>query len=322
MRRRIQYDLDDSAGPSKFTATQPTQGRYGQPPPKKRKRNHQHVHMPSQTHPKRPPIQHWDDPGSSTDGMVYDEQEDGEGGVHRAAVGSGPCDQEEAYEYEDGEGEYGNDEMDGEEEEESRELTHQEIWDDSALIDAWNSAEAEYKAYHGNSKEWKTDLVKPSPLWYNKPYTGPTTQVPTSPTTSKPKTTHPSHPSTSISLQPAEEESNTAPLDFHTFVPTHDPSLPVPSDFVPQASAQVAQSTSPFFIPASSTTMVSRDEAFSNALSAMYWGGYWTAVYHCQSQSSGEKRTAPEEVDEEDDEEAYDGEVNADEDEDLVPAQR
>ncbi len=31
------------------------------------------------------------------------------------------------------------------EEEESRELTHNEIWDDSALIDAWDSAIAEYE---------------------------------------------------------------------------------------------------------------------------------------------------------------------------------
>ena len=23
-----------------------------------------------------------------------------------------------------------------------------------------------------------------------------------------------------------------------------------------------------------------RDEAFGNAMSAMYWAGYWTAVYH------------------------------------------
>lgn len=29
--------------------------------------------------------------------------------------------------------------------EESRELTHSEIWDDSALIDAWNAAAEEYK---------------------------------------------------------------------------------------------------------------------------------------------------------------------------------
>ena len=30
--------------------------------------------------------------------------------------------------------------------EESRELTHDEIWDDSALIDVWNAATAEYEA--------------------------------------------------------------------------------------------------------------------------------------------------------------------------------
>ena len=35
--------------------------------------------------------------------------------------------------------------MEDEETEESRELTHEEIWDDSALIDAWNSANAEYE---------------------------------------------------------------------------------------------------------------------------------------------------------------------------------
>jgi hypothetical protein len=29
-----------------------------------------------------------------------------------------------------------------------------------------------------------------------------------------------------------------------------------------------------------SAPMVSQDEAFSRALNAMYWGGYWTAVYH------------------------------------------
>jgi hypothetical protein len=34
---------------------------------------------------------------------------------------------------------------DSEEEVESRELTQGEIWDDSALIDAWESATAEYE---------------------------------------------------------------------------------------------------------------------------------------------------------------------------------
>ena len=31
------------------------------------------------------------------------------------------------------------------EEDESRELTHEEIWDDSALIDAWDAANEEYE---------------------------------------------------------------------------------------------------------------------------------------------------------------------------------
>ncbi|KAH6897433.1 hypothetical protein B0T10DRAFT_557250 [Thelonectria olida] len=30
----------------------------------------------------------------------------------------------------------------------SNELSHEEIWDDSALIDSWNEALAEYKKYH------------------------------------------------------------------------------------------------------------------------------------------------------------------------------
>ncbi len=34
---------------------------------------------------------------------------------------------------------------DAEEEEEGRELTHDEIWDDSALVVAWESATAEYE---------------------------------------------------------------------------------------------------------------------------------------------------------------------------------
>ncbi|KAH6917715.1 hypothetical protein BKA70DRAFT_1395395 [Coprinopsis sp. MPI-PUGE-AT-0042] len=36
--------------------------------------------------------------------------------------------------------------------EESRQLTHEEIWDDSALISAGNAATEEYEAYHGTDK--------------------------------------------------------------------------------------------------------------------------------------------------------------------------
>jgi hypothetical protein len=38
--------------------------------------------------------------------------------------------------------------------EESRELTYEEIWDDSALIDAWNAATEEYEVHALSSSLW------------------------------------------------------------------------------------------------------------------------------------------------------------------------
>lgn len=61
----------------------------------------------------------------------------------------------------------------------------------------------------------------------------------------------------------AVSEYDSAPLNFNTFVPSHDPTLP-------SLAAPDAQSL----------TGISQDQAFRNALNAMYWTGYWTAAYH------------------------------------------
>ena len=66
------------------------------------------------------------------------------------------------------------------------------------------------------------------------------------------------------------DSENSRPLDFETFVPNHDPSLAQPS--------QAAYET--YNIPPAPGEHVGRDEAFNRALGAMYWAGYWTAVYH------------------------------------------
>jgi hypothetical protein len=66
------------------------------------------------------------------------------------------------------------------------------------------------------------------------------------------------------------DPDNSRPLNFETFVPNHDPSLAQPS--------QPAYET--YGIPPAPGEHVSRDEAFNRALGAMYWTGYWTAVYH------------------------------------------
>jgi len=66
-----------------------------------------------------------------------------------------------------------------------------------------------------------------------------------------------------------EEETDSRPLNFETFVPTYDPSLPAPPVMTQDYVSDV---------PAGA--VVSQDEAFAKALNAMYWGGYWTAMYH------------------------------------------
>lgn len=159
--------------------------------------------------------------------------------------------------------------------------------------------------------------------WYNIPYSSSKEKAKTPDST---KVTS----AEAASQAAAAEEEDSAPLDFDTFVPSYDPSLPVPSE------APAAPESS-FFIPAPSTTMVSRDEAFSRALSAMYWGGYWTAVYHvsslrayagttyssaclqCQNQHPSQEA-----VEEQDHQEYEEGDEEALEDdaEDLVPTQR
>jgi hypothetical protein len=64
---------------------------------------------------------HWDEPEQESGTLPYDDD-----GVDQTIGEDGTAD-------------------DVDDEEESRELTHNEIWDDSALIAAWESATAEYE---------------------------------------------------------------------------------------------------------------------------------------------------------------------------------
>ncbi|KAL6305653.1 hypothetical protein BKA93DRAFT_824771 [Sparassis latifolia] len=257
------------------------------PPSKKRKTNEK---LPN----RRPQQQyaHWDDPGAQAPPVRYD---DGAAGPSTSGTGEGEYTEEE------------------EEEEKSRELTHDEIWDDSALVDAWDSALAEYEAYHGPGKKWKEEPVKRSPLWYNVP---PSDSKPkkiaahSAPAEGAPNGTHEEH---------ANGEADSTPLNFDTYVPTYDPSLTqaVP----PHPPAVPGSDYAQYYLPNPPGPMVSQDEAFSRALAAMYWGGYWTAVYHYQRNvATGEIADG-----EEGGAEAQDADVDAgryDEDEDMVSAQR
>lgn len=154
-RPLIQYDLDDPPTASSSSVAVPPRSSFSTlpPPMKKRKQNHRNPQKHSHARFQKAPIQHWDDPGNAPVGMVYDEQEDGAlppAPVNLVAesVKVSTCTIVDNAEGEEGEYDEETVEGDGnveEGEEESRALTHEEIWDDSALIDAWNSAEAEYE---------------------------------------------------------------------------------------------------------------------------------------------------------------------------------
>ena len=78
---------------------------------------------------------------------------------------------------------------------------------------------------------------------------------------------------------------DSTPLNFDTFVPSHDPSLATATAAV-AAGPLLSTTTEPGVSVAgtdSATAMVNQDEAFSRAMTAMYWSGYWTAVYHVRS---------------------------------------
>lgn len=195
-------------------------------------------------------MQHWDDPTPTIHG----------GGPSKRQ--SNAKDKEVVFDDDEAEREDG----------ESRELTHEEIWDDSALVDAWNAAMEEYEAYNGPDKGWKKEPVHKSPLWYNVP-------PKKKPSKSRMESTTPiTFDETSVSV----EEADSKPINFETFVPTHDPSISDDPALEPPSISYMQTEGSVV-----AGTMISQDEAFSRALSAMYWGGYWTAMYHCQRQLSG-----------------------------------
>lgn len=73
-----------------------------------------------------------------------------------------------------------------------------------------------------------------------------------------------------------EDEGNSRPPDFNTFAPQHDPSLSFDQDVGQIPFAQV--------IPPRALSSVSVDQAFQNAMSAWYWAGYWTGIYHVRCQ--------------------------------------
>ncbi|KAK0440789.1 hypothetical protein EV421DRAFT_1905155 [Armillaria borealis] len=156
----------------------------------------------------------------------------------------------------------------------SRELTHAEIWNDSVLFDTWEAVHEEYAAYHGGDAALKTNPTKRSPLWYNIPFDDSKVEE---------------NDTEDLLSQEQEEDDDEAddgdgggdskPIDFNTFVPSHDASLDTEDDHAAGPS---------YSLPEPPTEAVTQDEAFTRAVNAMYWAGYWTAMYQCQRRNGAD----------------------------------
>ncbi|KAI0747815.1 hypothetical protein C8Q80DRAFT_1168632 [Daedaleopsis nitida] len=299
MRPIISYD-DIAEQPLQTPPVKHQANTLAQPPAKKRKMS-QNQRQGGQGGGRVQP-QHWDDPGKQGMQVSYDDA------PVAPAPSSANVGKTAGADPEEGWGQY-REEEEEEDEDESRELAHEEIWDDSALIEAWNSAAAEYDAYHGPGKKWKEEPVNKSPLWYN---------VPPAPSKAKAKAKAPAAQNNGMHVDEADpvEEigGDSAPLNFDTFVPVHDPSLAAAATVGPLLTVP-AMDGMPGASSGVEVASVSQDEAFSRAMSAMYWSGYWTAVYHCRRHGSAPQST-------EEGAERQDGVEEDEENEELLPAQR
>ena len=102
--------------------------------------------------------------------------------------------------------------------------------------------------------------------WYNTPPEFPKAKLGSNITT--PVSVPPTSADDSVDNHEAEGDSQ--PLDFDSYVPTYNPDLGY-SQELPQGAP---------IVKAPNLAEISQDEALARAMNAMYWAGYWTAVYH------------------------------------------
>jgi hypothetical protein len=140
----LPYDQPDELQPRPSPSS--CNALYHPPPSKKRKKNNQKANVEAAK-------QHKNASNSTSQRAEF---------LRSTGASSKQQPEEEKWDADPDEGEYGYDE--GGEGEESRELTHEEIWDDSTLVNAWEAATQEYEAYHGPDKGWKKEPVNKSPL--------------------------------------------------------------------------------------------------------------------------------------------------------------
>ncbi|CAE6436430.1 unnamed protein product [Rhizoctonia solani] len=202
----------------------------------------------------QPKHRHWDEPGDSAT-------------VQQTEVPSPPTKKPKRYQID-------------------HSLAQEEIWDDSALIAAWDAATEEYESLNGPEKKWKEEPTNKSALWYASP---PEPQEDDKDEADDDEGEYEEGEEPEENADEVEQGivPDSVPINYNTFVPSHDPTLGVTRTSVVGPHPPTV---------ASDFTKLTKDELFEKAVSASYWAGYWTAMYHAHNETPQNEAEVEEEV--------------------------
>lgn len=156
-----------------------------------------------------------------------------------------------------------------------RELTHDEIWDDSALVNSWNDALAEYKKYHSIHARGGTlnETPKPSLNAKNEDENPPAVTQPHDDIRSPEGKTNES----------TDEQALSRRLDSQSELVGSTRATVATSPHGPESSAKL---DGPPPVPGPMGMLGSiQDEGLKKLLMSWYYAGYYTGLYQGQQES-------------------------------------
>ncbi|KAM3420942.1 hypothetical protein BST61_g4176 [Cercospora zeina] len=151
----------------------------------------------------------------------------------------------------------------------NQELTHDELWDDSALVNSWNDALEEYKKYHSLARKGeKVDMAQDTDI--KAPVLSKAAAYLNTNGTSKPSTAAPINFAAS-SKQSDQSASNQPSSATATATAARPPTAPPGLSSLPQALIGSAQ-----------------NEDLKNIMMSWYYAGYYTGLYEGQQKAWAE----------------------------------
>ncbi|KAF2209090.1 hypothetical protein CERZMDRAFT_100840 [Cercospora zeae-maydis SCOH1-5] len=154
----------------------------------------------------------------------------------------------------------------------NQELSHDELWDDSALVDSWNDAFEEYKKYHSLARKGeKVEIVQETDM---------NAQVP-------------SKAAAYLNANGTAKPSTAAPINFAPSSKQSDQSASKQPSLDTAATTAAATTSRPAAFPALASlpqTLIggAQNEDLKNIMMSWYYAGYYTGIYEGQQKAWAE----------------------------------